>query len=57
VPDSASFWSFDDNILDGLSIFNREAINNPIYKTSGINGYGNQNSSWFIWDIWSSYID
>ncbi|CAF0960085.1 unnamed protein product [Adineta steineri] len=36
----SSFWQFDNNTLDSISNFNGEAVNSPIYLTSGITGNG-----------------
>jgi hypothetical protein len=40
MSNSTSFWPFDNNTLDILLSFDGIAINNPSYKTPGINGYG-----------------
>jgi hypothetical protein len=37
---SASFWSFDNNTLDGLSSYNEVLVNSATYQSPGINGYG-----------------
>ncbi len=37
---SSSLWSFDNNTLDSLSIFNGVSVNYTTYRMPGINGYG-----------------
>ena len=40
LSNASSFWSFDNNTKDSLSILNGIPINSPTYKSPGINGYG-----------------
>jgi hypothetical protein len=53
MPNSTSYWPFDNNTLDILSNFDGIVVNNASYKTPGINGYGsalsvNQNQNQFV---------